>query len=220
MDVSHLLDDLNDPQREAVSAPAGSMLVLAGAGSGKTRVLVHRIAWTIQVMGAPSWGILAVTFTNKAAREMKGRIETLLGQPVGGMWVGTFHGIAHRLLRAHWQEAGLPREFQILDSDDQFRLIKRIYKEMNLDDAQWPPRQAQWFINTQKDEGRRPEHLDDRGDPFSRQMGAVYREYQGICNRGGAGGLRRTAAAQPRTAERPSRYPAPLSRAISAHTGG
>ena len=156
MDVSHLLDDLNDPQREAVSAPAGSMLVLAGAGSGKTRVLVHRIAWTIQVMGAPSWGILAVTFTNKAAREMKGRIETLLGQPVGGMWVGTFHGIAHRLLRAHWQEAGLPREFQILDSDDQFRLIKRIYKEMNLDDAQWPPRQAQWFINTQKDEGRRP----------------------------------------------------------------
>ena len=185
MDVSHILDNMNDPQREAVSAPAGSMLVLAGAGSGKTRVLVHRIAWLIQVMGAPPWGILAVTFTNKAAREMKGRIESLLGQPVGGMWVGTFHGIAHRLLRAHWQEAGLPREFQILDSDDQFRLIKRISREMNLDEAQWPPRQVQWFINTQKDEGRRPQHLDEGRDPFSKQMGAVYREYQGVCKRGG-----------------------------------
>ena len=122
MDVSEILDDLNQAQRDAVSAPTGSTLVLAGAGSGKTRVLVHRIAWLIRVEGVSPWAILAVTFTNKAAREMRHRIEELLGQPAGGMWVGTFHGLAHRLLRAHWQEAGLPKGFQILDSDDQFRL--------------------------------------------------------------------------------------------------
>ena len=185
MDVSHILEGLNDAQREAVSAPPGGMLVLAGAGSGKTRVLVNRIAWLIQVVGAAPWNVLAVTFTNKAAREMKGRIEELLGQPVGGMWVGTFHGLAHRLLRAHWQEAKLPKGFQILDSDDQFRLIKRLLKAMNLDDARWPPRQAQWFINSQKDEGLRPQHMDDGGDPFQRQMIRIYQEYQAACDRGG-----------------------------------
>lgn len=186
MDVSHILDGLNDAQREAVSAPPGGMLVLAGAGSGKTRVLVHRIAWMIQVVGASPWNILAVTFTNKAAREMKGRIEELLGHPVGGMWVGTFHGLAHRLLRAHWKEAKLPQSFQILDSDDQFRMIKRLLKALDLDDARWPPRQVQWFINGQKDEGRRPQHLDDGGDPFQRQMIRLYREYQETCDRSGA----------------------------------
>jgi len=185
MDVSHILEGLNDAQREAVSAPPGGMLVLAGAGSGKTRVLVNRIAWLIQVVGAAPWNVLAVTFTNKAAREMKGRIEELLGQPVGGMWVGTFHGLAHRLLRAHWQEAKLPKGFQILDSDDQFRLIKRLLKAMDLDDARWPPRQAQWFINSQKDEGLRPQHMDDGGDPFQRQMIRIYQEYQAACDRGG-----------------------------------
>ncbi len=185
MDVSHILDGLNDAQREAVSAPPGGMLVLAGAGSGKTRVLVNRIAWLIQVVGASPWNILAVTFTNKAAREMKGRIEELLGQPVGGMWVGTFHGLAHRLLRAHWQDAGLPREFQILDSDDQFRLLRRLIREMGLDDAHWPPRQAQWFINAQKDEGLRPKHLDDGGDPYQKQMIRIYQEYQAACDRSG-----------------------------------
>jgi DNA helicase-2/ATP-dependent DNA helicase PcrA len=139
MDVSHIIDGLNEAQRDAVTAPPGSALVLAGAGSGKTRVLVHRIAWLIQVEGLAPWHILAVTFTNKAAREMRHRIESLLGQPAGGMWVGTFHGLAHRLLRAHWQEAGLPQGFQILDSDDQLRLVKRLVREMNLDDSEVAP---------------------------------------------------------------------------------
>jgi DNA helicase-2/ATP-dependent DNA helicase PcrA len=186
MDVSHLLDDLNEAQREAVTAPPGSTLVLAGAGSGKTRVLVHRIAWLIQVEGVSPWGVLAVTFTNKAAREMKQRIEGLLGQPVGGMWVGTFHGLAHRLLRAHWQEAGLPQGFQILDSDDQQRLVKRVVRELDLDEAKWPPRQAQWFINQHKDEGLRPQHLDDAGDPFQRQMIRIYVAYEEARQRGGS----------------------------------
>ena len=123
-------------------------------GQGKTRVLVHRIAWLIQVEGLSPWGILAVTFTNKAAREMRHRIEALLGQPVGGMWVGTFHGLAHRLLRAHWQEAGLPQGFQILDSDDQQRLVKRIVREMNLDDSQVAA--ASGAVVHQQAEGRGP----------------------------------------------------------------
>jgi len=185
MDVSAILDDLNAAQREAVSSPTASTLVLAGAGSGKTRVLVHRIAWLIQVEAVSSWSILAVTFTNKAAKEMRFRIEELLGHPVGGMWVGTFHGLAHRLLRAHWQEANLPKGFQILDSDDQQRLVKRIIKELNLDDSKWPPRQAQWFINGQKDEGRRPQHLDHGGDPFQRTMIQIYEAYQAACERAG-----------------------------------
>jgi DNA helicase-2/ATP-dependent DNA helicase PcrA len=186
MDVSHILDGLNEVQREAVSAPPGSTLVLAGAGSGKTRVLVHRIAWLIRVEGASPWGVMAVTFTNKAAREMRHRIEELLEEPVGGMWVGTFHGLAHRLLRAHWQEANLPKSFQILDSDDQHRLLKRITRELNLDEARWPPRQSQWFINKQKDEGRRPQHMDDGGDPYQRQMIKIYQAYEEACNRSGA----------------------------------
>ena len=141
MDVSHIIDGLNDAQRAAVTAPMGSTLVLAGAGSGKTRVLVHRIAWLIQVEGLSPWGILAVTFTNKAAREMRWRIEALLGQPVGGMWVGTFHGLAHRLLRAHWQEAGLPQGFQIIDAEDQQRLVKKIVRGLGLDDSRWIPKE-------------------------------------------------------------------------------
>jgi DNA helicase-2/ATP-dependent DNA helicase PcrA len=185
MDVSHILDGLNDAQRDAVTAPLGSALVLAGAGSGKTRVLVHRIAWLLQVEQLSPWSILAVTFTNKAAREMRHRIETLLCMPMGGMWVGTFHSLAHRLLRAHWQEANLPQGFQILDSDDQFRMIKRIARELNLDDSKWPPRQVQWFINNNKDEGRRADHLDAAGDPYQRQMIALYREYEQACQRAG-----------------------------------
>ncbi len=126
MDVSHLLDGLNDDQRQAVASPLGAALVLAGAGSGKTRVLVHRVAWLIQVEGAAPHSILAVTFTNKAAAEMRSRIETLLGLPSGAMWLGTFHGLAHRLLRIHWREAGLPQSFQILDSEDQARLLRKV----------------------------------------------------------------------------------------------
>ena len=126
MDVSDILTDLNAVQREAVAADPGNLLVLAGAGSGKTRVLVHRIAWLIRADGVSPHGILAVTFTNKAAREMRNRIETMLGLSTHGMWVGTFHGLAHRLLKQHWSEAGLPQNFQILDSDDQLRLVKRV----------------------------------------------------------------------------------------------
>src|SRR6478736_7141121 len=134
MDVSHLLDELNPAQRQAVSAPPGHYLVLAGAGSGKTRVLTHRIGWLHEVVGVPAHGILAVTFTNKAAAEMRHRVESLLRGGSRGMWVGTFHGLAHRLLRLHWQEAGLPESFQVLDSDDQIRLVKRIVAELNIDE--------------------------------------------------------------------------------------
>ncbi|MGH8119250.1 MAG: DNA helicase II, partial [Gammaproteobacteria bacterium] len=185
MDVSHLLDDLNSAQREAVAAPPGNILVLAGAGSGKTRVLAHRVAWYIQTGQATPYGIIAVTFTNKAAAEMRGRIERLLQQPVGGMWVGTFHGLAHRLLRAHWQEAGLPQNFQILDSEDQYRTIRRVIRTMELDEAQFPPRDVQWFINARKDDGLRPQHLEDQGDHTLYQMIRIYRNYQETCARAG-----------------------------------
>ena len=185
MDVSELLDDLNKPQREAVAAPLGHTRILAGAGSGKTRVLVHRIAWLIQAEGLSPANILAVTFTNKAAAEMRGRIEQMLGYPIGGMWVGTFHGLAHRLLRSHWQEAGLPQGFQILDSDDQLRMIKRIIRGMSLDEAQWPPKQAQWYINGQKDEGLRASHLQAGEDPYSQNMLAIYLAYEQACERAG-----------------------------------
>ena len=186
MDVSDILSPLNDAQREAVAADNQNMLVLAGAGSGKTRVLVHRIAWLIRAEGFSPWSILAVTFTNKAAREMRGRIEEMLQIPSQGMWVGTFHGLAHRLLKAHWKEAGLPQNFQILDSDDQLRLVKRVCRELELDESRWPPRQAQWYINAQKDEGLRAAHIEPPpGDLFARTMLQVYRAYEQACERGG-----------------------------------
>ena len=186
MDVSHILNDLNDAQRQAVAAPASNMLVLAGAGSGKTRVLVHRIAWLVQAEGVSPNSILAVTFTNKAAREMRERIDQLMKISTGSMWVGTFHGIAHRLLKAHWKDAGLPQNFQILDSDDQLRMIKRIHKELELDESRWPPRQSQWFINNQKDEGRRADHIQVLGhDPLQKTQIAVYQRYEQACQRQG-----------------------------------
>tara|TARA_R110002050_G_scaffold9504_2_gene33466 strand:- start:41380 stop:43551 length:2172 start_codon:yes stop_codon:yes gene_type:complete len=185
MDVSELLDGLNKPQREAVAAPLGHARILAGAGSGKTRVLVHRIAWLIQAEGLSPANILAVTFTNKAAKEMRGKIEESLGFPIGGMWVGTFHGLAHRLLRAHWQEADLPQSFQILDSDDQLRMLKRIIRAMELDETLWPPKQAQWFINAQKDEGLRSQHIQVGSDPYSQKMSAIYQAYEQACQRAG-----------------------------------
>lgn len=187
MDVSYILDQLNDAQRDAVTADSPGTLVLAGAGSGKTRVLVHRIAWKIKVEGLSPYSIMAVTFTNKAAREMRGRIEELLGSSLqGGMWVGTFHGLAHRLLKAHAREAGLPENFQILDSDDQLRLMKRIHRELQLDDSRWPPRQSCYFINGHKDEGRRSAHIDDAGgDLYLQTMLKVYRRYEEICQQQG-----------------------------------
>ncbi len=185
MDVSHILDNLNDEQRKAVASPAPHQLVLAGAGSGKTRVLVHRIAWLIEAEQASPFSILAVTFTNKAAREMRGRIDELLGQSYGGMWVGTFHGLAHRLLRSHWQEAGLVQDFHILDSDDQLRLIKRINRSLHIDEDKWPARQCQWYINSQKDEGLRAANIDHFEDDYTKTMLQVYAAYEDACNRGG-----------------------------------
>ncbi|MCC5854719.1 MAG: DNA helicase II [Idiomarina sp.] len=184
MDVSHLLDGLNDRQRDAVSADERHMLVLAGAGSGKTRVLVHRIAWLIQVMQYSPMSIMAVTFTNKAAAEMRGRVERLLGRDVRKMWMGTFHGLAHRLLRAHYQDAGLPQNFQILDSDDQLRLVKRTLRALNIDEKQWPAKQAQWYINGKKDEGLRPQHID-AFDVAEKTHKEIYTAYQEACDRSG-----------------------------------
>ncbi|APZ44340.1 DNA helicase II [Acidihalobacter ferrooxydans] len=186
MDVSDLLSGLNAAQREAVTAPPGPVLVLAGAGSGKTRVLTHRIAWLIRVEGLSPYSLLAVTFTNKAAHEMRGRVEALMQIPASGMWLGTFHGLAHRLLRQHWREAGLPQAFQILDSDDQLRVVRRVLRGLELDEARWPPRQAQWFINGRKDEGLRPQHLDDTGDPASAQFIRIYSAYEAACRQAGA----------------------------------
>lgn len=185
MDITHILDGLNDAQRDAVSGSEKAALILAGAGSGKTRVLVHRVAWLMQVEGVSPFGILAVTFTNKAAGEMRERVQSMLQTPVGGMWIGTFHGIAHRLLRMHAQELGLPDAFQVLDSDDQFRMIKRLLKSMNVDDTRWPPRQVQWFINAQKDEGRRAAHIAPSGDHFEQKMLEIYAEYERGCQRSG-----------------------------------
>jgi DNA helicase-2/ATP-dependent DNA helicase PcrA len=185
MDVTSIIDPLNDAQRQAVTAPSQAMLVLAGAGSGKTRVLVHRIAWQIQVLGVSAHSILAVTFTNKAAREMRGRIEDLLNMSAQSMWIGTFHGIAHRLLRRHAKQAKLPETFQVMDSADQLRVIKRLLATLNLDADKWPPRQVQWYINAQKDEGIRARHMRETGDPFQRQMLAIYKAYEELCDRSG-----------------------------------
>lgn len=178
-----IIDSLNSAQREAVTAPPGNLLVLAGAGSGKTRVLVHRIAWLLQNDRIAPFNILAVTFTNKAAREMRGRLENILQIPLNNMWVGTFHGLAHRLLRAHWQEADLPQAFQILDSEDQFRLIKQVQKSLNIDIERWPIKQSQWFINNKKDEGLRPQHLQKTGD--TEILRRIYAAYDEICQRNG-----------------------------------
>lgn len=185
MDLSSLLDPLNEAQREAVTAPLAPVLVLAGAGSGKTRVLTHRIAWLIQAQEVSPHGILAVTFTNKAAGEMRGRIETLLGIPGSSLWIGTFHGLAHRLLRLHWREAGLVQGFQIMDSEDQQRLIKKLIRARDLDESRWVPREVQWFINSNKDEGRRPSRLKDNDDPTRRQLIQLYVDYEDACARTG-----------------------------------
>jgi len=207
MDITKIIDPLNDAQRKAVTAPSQAMLVLAGAGSGKTRVLVHRIAWQIQVENLSPHSILAVTFTNKAAKEMRNRIEELLDIPAGstsvpsGMWIGTFHGIAHRLLRRHAKQAKLPETFQVMDTADQLRVIKRLLNALNLAEDKWPPRQVQWHINAQKDEGIRARHtvddcMDAGGrathgavagtrDIYQRQMLAIYQAYEQQCDQAG-----------------------------------
>ncbi|ENO8416283.1 DNA helicase II [Vibrio mimicus] len=184
IDPSLLLDGLNDKQREAVAAPLENLLILAGAGSGKTRVLVHRIAWLMSVEEASPFSVMAVTFTNKAAAEMRGRIEELMHGTASGMWCGTFHGICHRILRAHYLDAKLLEDFQIIDSDDQQRLLKRLIKAHNLDDKQWPARQVAWWINNQKDEGLRPAHIN-AFDPVTQTYLKLYTAYQEACDRAG-----------------------------------
>lgn len=185
MDVSQLLDGLNEPQRDAVAAPPCCQLVLAGAGSGKTRVLVHRLAWLMNVEHVSPHSLLAVTFTNKAAAEMRSRAEQLMGSSLRGAWIGTFHSLAHRLLRMHYREANLPEGFQILDAEDQLRLLKRTIRALGLDEKQWPARQAMWFINGHKDEGERPHHLEDNDDPNQRTWISIYRLYQQTCDQAG-----------------------------------
>lgn len=178
-----LLSCLNERQREAVIAPLGSTLVLAGAGSGKTRVLVSRVAWLVKEQHIPLHAILAVTFTNKAAGEMKARLNDILGMPLGGLWVGTFHGLCHRFLRRHYREANLPDQFHVLDSDDQLRMIKRVIASMNLDDTRWPAKQSQIFINSHKDEGLRANHLSHAESSYgpNRTLAQIYQAYEQAC---------------------------------------
>ena len=183
MDVSDIFDELNEAQRQAVTSESEHLLVLAGAGSGKTRVIAHRVAWLVKALQNSPHSLLTVTFTNKAANEMKGRIESLLGLEVTDFWCGTFHGIAHRLLRRHWEEAGLRKEFAILDSEDQYRVIKRVCKSMGLDESKWPARQIQWYINKEKDECRRANQSEAGDDYFVEQMTKVYLEYEQLCER-------------------------------------
>ncbi|RBP53607.1 DNA helicase II [Arenicella xantha] len=185
MDISHIFNELNDAQREAVAAAPSPVLILAGAGSGKTRVLTSRIAYLVEAHNVSPLSIMAVTFTNKASKEMRIRIEEMLGLPMSGMWIGTFHSLAHRLLRQHYQEANLPQAFQILDSDDQLRMIKRSLKELALDEAYWPPKQVQWFISGHKEEGRRPTGVPPSNDPQQQTLLAVYSHYESLCQRFG-----------------------------------
>ena len=183
MDVSSILNNLNEAQRKAVTSESPHLLVLAGAGSGKTRVIAHKVAWLVQALNNSPYSLLTVTFTNKAANEMKGRIEFMLGQEMSDFWCGTFHGISHRLLRRHWEEAGLRREFAILDSEDQYRVIKRVCKSLGIDEGKWPARQIQWYINKEKDECRRSSQAESGDDYFVEQMTRVYVEYEQLCER-------------------------------------
>jgi len=178
------LSGLNDRQLEAVTLPHQSALILAGAGSGKTRVLTTRMAWLIQSGQISPMNLLAVTFTNKAAKAMMTRMSAMLPINTRGMWVGTFHGLCNRLLRAHYREAGLPQLFQILDTQDQLALIKRLMKAMNVDEERYPPRQVQWFIAGSKDEGKRADKVEPHDD-FSRRMVDFYAEYDRQCQREG-----------------------------------
>lgn len=185
MNESALLAGLNPAQRDAVTCDSQHLLVLAGAGSGKTRVLTTRISHFCQSFGISPFAVLAVTFTNKAAHEMRARLEQQLGIATQPLWIGTFHGLAHRFLRAHYQEAGLPQAFQILDSDDQLRVVKRVQKDLQLDEEKWPARQAASFINGHKEEGRRSQHIQHNGDLYTATQLRIYAAYEVICQRGG-----------------------------------
>ena len=181
MDVTHILEPLNTAQREAVTAGEQPVLVLAGAGSGKTRVLVHRAAWLVSARGASPWNLFAVTFTNKAANEMRTRIEALLQTPTRQLWIGTFHGMAHRLLRRHHGEAGLRQDFQILDSADQLRLIKRLLNDERVDDRLITPQSLQYFISGAKEAGLRPQQARTGSAPYGEEKKQLYALYQKRC---------------------------------------
>lgn len=184
VDSNSLLSGLNNKQLEAVTLPHKSSLILAGAGSGKTRVLTTRIAWLIQTGQISPMGLMAVTFTNKAAKEMLTRLTAMMPINTRGMWVGTFHGLCNRLLRAHYREAGLPSTFQILDTADQLSSIKRLLKLMNVDDEKYAPKQVQGYINSCKEEGLRANQVDAY-DPHSQRLREIYEEYDKQCNREG-----------------------------------
>ncbi|MEM1244220.1 MAG: DNA helicase II [Pseudomonadota bacterium] len=184
MDLTPILNHLNDDQRKAVTSEVDSdIMVIAGAGSGKTRVLTRRIAWLIQVMQVPATAILAVTFTNKAAHEMRSRVEELLHMPVRNMWIGTFHGLCHRMLRLHYADADLVENFQVMDSDDQYRLIRRLLKSMGLDEGQWSPKEIQWFINKKKDDGLRPDKVPHYDNLHTKTLISIYQNYQTTCEK-------------------------------------
>ena len=186
--MSEIVDkiaQLNPPQQQAVKTDEKHVVVLAGAGSGKTRVLTHRIAWLVETGQATPHGVLAVTFTNKAAREMKSRVEELLPHQPYGMWIGTFHGIAHRLLKAHWRAVNLPENFQVLDSDDQLRLVKRVIRELSVPDDLIDPKQMQWTINGFKDEGLRAQYVPETADVHLGWQRRIYVAYEALCFRSG-----------------------------------
>jgi ATP-dependent DNA helicase UvrD/PcrA len=178
------LEDLNPEQLAAVTLPAGHALILAGAGSGKTRVLTTRLAWLLQTGAVSPAGVLAVTFTNKAAREMLSRLTAMLAVNPRGMWIGTFHGLCNRMLRAHHQEAGLPREFQILDTQDQLAAVKRVLRSMNVDEDRFAPRDVQYFIMGRKEEGLRARDVP-AGDDMARRYAELYDAYDEQCRREG-----------------------------------
>ncbi|AKZ65724.1 DNA helicase II [Candidatus Palibaumannia cicadellinicola] len=185
MHISGLLNSLNNQQRKAVSAPIGNIMVIAGAGSGKTRVIAHRIAWLISVKNCLPSSILAVTFTNKSAEEMRSRIENIIGDHSSGMWIGTFHSLAYRILRINYINAHLPKNFQVIDSEDQLKLVKNIIRYLNLDETTWQPCQAMWYINKNKDEGRRPNNINNYYNKFEETWFSIYKIYQEICNNTG-----------------------------------
>ncbi len=182
--MQNLLENLNPEQFAAVTLPPQSALILAGAGSGKTRVLTTRIAWLIQTGQVSPSGILAVTFTNKAAKEMMTRLSAMMPINTRGMWIGTFHGLSNRLLRAHYRDAGLPQTFQILDSQDQLSVIKRLLKSMNIDDEKYPARNLMYFINGAKDQGLRAKDVE-ASDDYNRKMVELYELYDNQCQREG-----------------------------------
>ncbi|WWP01486.1 MAG: DNA helicase II [Candidatus Dasytiphilus stammeri] len=183
LNIYRFLNNLNDKQYEAVTAPRSNLLILAGAGSGKTMVLVHRIAWLLKFEHCSPFSIMAVTFNKKAAEEILQRTEQMIGIQLKDIWIGTFHSIAHRLLRTHYLEANLASDFQIIDKQDQLCLLKRLIKIMNLDETKWSALQALWYINHKKDKGLRPQYIQSFNNPLEQTWRNIYDYYQETCER-------------------------------------